>query len=145
MAREIVVLGKKADDEKSDTGAGIAHQLVPAASKELEPVRKAVYKLQEGIAVRFDSPDYVTLAMHVNLNTAKADLIPVPSPENIRKLKENFSRLPTKVQDVVRKNIPEEQKKAFEEIYAYLEKQPTTKEPFVNQEEKALEEKSSQD
>ncbi|MEM3159517.1 MAG: hypothetical protein QXJ74_01910 [Nitrososphaera sp.] len=49
MPREVVILGKKHDDEKSDSGAGMAHQLVPAAAKELEPVRKAVDKLIDDV------------------------------------------------------------------------------------------------
>ncbi|WP_337863405.1 hypothetical protein [Nitrososphaera sp.] len=146
MPREIVILGKKHDDEKSDSeGTGTTPHLVPAAPKELEPVQRAADKLRVGIAERFNSPDYVTLAMHVNLNTAKADLIPVPHPENMRKMKYNFSRLPMKVQDVVRKNIPEEQMKAVEEIYEYLETKPVDAERIAVQEAKALEEKERED
>jgi hypothetical protein len=118
-----------------------SYQLVPLAAKELEPVRNAAEKLREGIVQRFASPDYVTLAMHINVQTAKADLIPIPYAENLKKLRDNFDKLPTKVQDVIKRNIPQEQMKAVEEIYDYLGKVSPEKSHLVDQEVKALEKK----
>lgn len=97
-------------------------KIISTDVREMEPVKDAIKALTDGIVKRFNSPDYVTLAMHVNVNTAKADLIPIPHPNNIMKLQEHFPNLPKKVQDVIKKNTPEPESKALEEIYDHLEK-----------------------
>lgn len=147
MHKETIVLGKNKESVRKSTAdtRPTDYLVAPAAANELEPVRNATEKLTEGIMQRFASPDYVTLAMHVNLQTAKADLIPIPHTGNLLKLKDNFDRLPTKVQDVLKKNIPQEQMKAVEEIYEYLETKLVESGRVTVVEEGALEEKELQD
>lgn len=106
-------------------------------SKDFEPVINAVMKLRDGIIERFNSPDYVTLMMHVNVNTAKAELIPFPDAANLRKLKANFENLPKQVQKVMSNNIPEAQGGAIKEIYSYMDSDPIAKIDAKPQELKA--------
>ncbi|MGI0014927.1 MAG: hypothetical protein ACREBU_16020 [Nitrososphaera sp.] len=87
---------------------------------EHEEVKSAVQKLKEDIMAKTNSEDYVTLTMHVNLDSAKADLIPVPTKDNLDRMKHQFLSLPKKVQEVIKNSIPPEDMQAVETVWDFL-------------------------
>lgn len=61
--------------------------------------------------------------MAVDVNTAKADLVPVSTLDNLIRLKEHMDRFPTGVKSTLEKNIPEADMSAVELVWAFLDQQ----------------------
>jgi hypothetical protein len=125
------VAQNKAQDAKSrkvnfTVGTPTKDMEILAISKNpdgIEQMTNAVQKLRNDIITRFEDPSCVTLMMHVNLNTAKADLIPFPNRANMEKLRGHFNELPKRVQNVITKSIPEEDMAAVHVIWDLLDSQ----------------------
>jgi gas vesicle protein len=100
-------------------------------------VRHAFEQLRDDIIRINEDPSYVTLLMAVNTRTAKAELIPIPTIDNMTRIKDNLDQFPEAVQNAIKKNIPEADMKASTEIWEYLGK---IKE-VVDKNEKAIQEK----
>lgn len=92
--------------------------------QELISAKDAIRRLVVDIKALHDSDDHIGLYMAVNTQTGKADIIPIPTKENIEKLRSRLDTLPAKIQQAIRKNIPEEDWKATELIWAVLDGKP---------------------
>ncbi len=95
---------------------------------ELLAVKDAVQKLKDDIESKHKSQNYVGFFMAINLETAKADLIPIPTKENMEKILLHMNELPQNVQKVVGRSIPEDDLKAAELIWDVLEPKVATEE-----------------
>lgn len=85
-----------------------------------DSVKHAFEQLRDDIITVNERPNYVTLLMAVNTKTARADLIPLPTLDNMTKLKNSLDQFPEAVQNAIKKNIPEADMKASQEIWEYL-------------------------
>lgn len=87
-----------------------------------EAVKVAVEQLKDDLISLNDSKDHVAFLMAVNVNTAKAELVPIPTLANMVKLKEHLEQFPDGVKSALKKNISDEDMMAVESIWHFLEK-----------------------
>ena len=85
-----------------------------------EIIRQAFIQLRDDIFALDSKPNFVTLVMAINVDTAKADLIPIPTLDNMIKLQEHLEKFPEAVQTAIKKNIPEKDMQASKEIWNFL-------------------------
>lgn len=99
-------------------------------AKVPEPVKVAVEQLKDDLISLSDSKEHVAFLMAVNVNTAQAELVPIPTLANMLKLKENLERFPDGVKAALKKNISDEDMKAVESIWHFLDKSKFTTPPL---------------
>src|SRR5262245_43376717 len=97
MEKAIESLGRLIAD-----GERIVRLLTP---QELQLFSDSVDKLRTSIIEHVENPEFLTLTMHVNLSTARAELIPIPTEDNMVRFKNHFKELPNAVQEIVKKSI----------------------------------------
>lgn len=98
----------------------------PVSSKEImiptdtfpavEVAREEIGQLARSIKSLYESPSHVSFWMSVDVNTAKASLVPVPTYDNMAKMKDHYDSLPKRVRNTMKKNMSEQDFQSFQAI-----------------------------
>lgn len=105
---------------------------VALKAKVPDSVKAAVEQLKNDLMSLNDSKDHVAFLMAVNVNTAKAELVPLPTLANMVKLKEHLEQFPDGVKSALKKNTSDEDMKAVESIWHFLDKSKAAPLPAPN-------------
>lgn len=92
------------------------HLIIAPVPAELVSVNQEILHLAESMRKLHESQNHLSFWMAVDINTAKAQLVPVPTLSNIEKMKHNYESLPTNVKDTIRRNTSDNDYDSFEEI-----------------------------
>jgi hypothetical protein len=84
------------------------------------PVVGAVEELRNHMEALHNDEKFVVFVMGVNIDNGRATIVPIPTIQNVRKMKEQVGQLPDGIQDAIIKNVPEQDMKAIDEIWSYL-------------------------
>lgn len=110
------------DSAQDDQSSTQVKTMVTAPQSSIpDSIKPAVSRLTDDIMTLGESKEHVTFLMAVNINTAKADLVPIPTIENMARLKEHLERFPESVKAALKDNIPNEDMEAAESIWALLD------------------------
>lgn len=99
---------------------------IPAnASMVAADVRGKIDSLISSIKFLHENPENMSFWMSVDVNTAKAALVPIPTYDNMLKLKKNYDSLPKRVKNTMKNNMSENDFQSFQTIIAALTEHAT--------------------
>lgn len=113
-------------DKSCEVPQSSENTILPVSPDLPDSIKNAVEQLKEDIVSLNDSEDHLAFMMAVNVNTAKAELVPIPTLGNMTRLMAHLDQLPEGVQNALKKNISETDKQAMFSIWRFLEQREAT-------------------
>jgi len=106
------------ENQELETVRSLIQPKIPA---ELEAAKDALHKLQNDMMEIRDDPNKVSFLMGVDTKTGVGVMVPIPTKENMEKLKENFDKLPPNIQKTIENTMPKGSKEAMQDIWKALD------------------------
>src|SRR6059036_2015194 len=103
-----------------DADSWQTNRVIATISGIPEAVRYAAEQIRDDMEALHNDEKHIAFLMAVDCQSGKAKLLPIPTLENVTKLKEQVGKLPEGIQDAILNNIPKKASEAIDAIWAYL-------------------------